>query len=301
MEQIILTENTTQIMQEITQEIETKFSQKVLEDLLDTIMTLGIRIIFVAIFFFIGVQVIKLVRKIIRKSMDRTNADQGVKQFLDSFFKVAMYVVLVFMLASAFGVDAASIVAILGSAGVAIGLSLQGSLSNLAGGILILLIKPFKVGDYIVESTKGHEGTVVEIEMFYTKLMTPDNRTIVLPNGNLANNSLINNTTAGNRRCDIIVGISYNSDIKTAKNVLLNLLEQDSTVIQDKEKMVFVDALAASSVNLCVRCWFSNDDFWPGKWRLTENIKYVLDEAKISIPYPQMDVHLPEKADRIGM
>lgn len=263
-----------------------------LDTLPEKALNLGIRIILAALFFLIGVQLIKLLRKIIRKSMEKANAEVGAIQFVDSFIKAALYVVLVLTLASSFGVDAASIVALLGSAGVAIGLAVQGSLSNLAGGVLILLLKPFKVGDYIMESTTNKEGTVSEIQIFYTRLLTVDNKIIILPNGNLANNTITNVTASKCRRMDIIVGISYNADLKKAKEVLQDVIEKDEKTLKDKELVVFVDELAASSVNIGVRCWFANDDFWNGKWRITENCKYALEKAGIEIPYPQMDVHM---------
>lgn len=260
-----------------------------LDELPSKALTLGIRIVLALLFFFLGVQIIKIIRKIVRKSMNRASADIGAVQFVDSFLKASLYALLVFLIASSFGVDAASIVALVGSAGVAIGLAVQGSLSNLAGGVLILMLKPFRVGDYIIDAS-GHEGSVSEIQIFYTKLMTPDNKTVILPNGALANNSLINVTASDIRRMDIIIGISYQSDIRKAKEVLTEVLEKEETVIKDKEKMVFVDALADSSVNLGIRCWLKKEDFWTGKWRITENCKYALDAANINIPFPQMDV-----------
>ncbi len=257
-------------------------------------LNLGIRILLAVVFFFVGVQLIKIVRKIVVKSMKRANVETGAVQFVDSFIKAALYVVLVFLLASHFGVDAASIVALLGSAGVAIGLAVQGSLSNLAGGVLILMLKPFKVGDYIIEGVSNKEGTVSEIQIFYTKLVTGDNRVIVLPNGNLANNSLINVTAAKCRRLDISVGIAYDADIKSAKAALEEVLQKDPKVMHDKDVLVVVDELADSCIKLLVRCWFLNDDYWAGKWRITEECKYALDKAGIEIPFPQIDVHMKE-------
>ena len=165
-------------------------------------------------------------------------------------------------------------------------------MSNLAGGVLILMLKPFKVGDYIKENNTGQEGTVSEIKIFYTKLTTADNKMIVLPNGSLANNSLINMTAAQFRRLDIIIGISYDSDIKKAKEVLMSVLEKNEFIMKDREKIVYVDELAASSVNLGVRCYLTNENYWEGKWSITEKCKYALDEAGIEIPYQQLDVHL---------
>lgn len=257
-------------------------------------LDLVIRILLAIVFFIIGAQLIKLVRKVIVKSMKRANAEIGAVQFVDSFLKIALYVVLVLMLAASFGVDAASIVAVLGSAGVAVGLALQGSLSNLAGGVLILILKPFKVGDYIIEGVTNKEGEVKEIQIFYTKLVTGDNKVIVLPNGNLANNTLVNVTEAKCRRLDISVGISYNSDIKCAKEALEEVLQNDPKAMEDRGKLVVVDELADSCIKLLVRCWFLNEDYWEGKWRLTEECKYALDKAGVEIPYPQMDVHVKD-------
>lgn len=265
--------------------------EKFLSELPEKVLHLGVRVLLALLAFIIGVQLIKLIRKIVKKSMTRAGAETGVIQFVDSFIKAALYVLLVLMIASSFGVDAASIVALLGSAGVAIGLAIQGSLSNLAGGVLILLLKPFRVGDYIQESATGYEGTVKEIQIFYTKLLTPDNKAVILPNGQLANNSIVN-ASQKDRRMDIIVGVSYKADLKRAKEVLEAVLREDEAVLKDKDILVFVSELGSSSVDIGVRCWFSKEDFWPGKWRVTENCKLALDAAGIEIPFNQLDVHV---------
>ncbi len=278
------------------EEIDLNVIEKFFRDLPENAFHLGMRVLLALIFFAIGGQCIKFLRKIIKKSLERANADVGVSQFIDSFIKIGTYAILIMMIAASFGVDAASIIAVFGSAGVAIGLALQGSLSNLAGGVLILILKPFKVGDYIIEDTKKNEGTVTEIQIFYTKLTTGDNKVIVLPNGTLANSSLTNVTHAPHRRNEIKIGISYDSDIRTAKKVLQQLLDNDSAVLQDMDKLVFVDELTNSSVVIGVRCWFKNEDFWPGRWRLMEEAKYALEENGIKLAYPQLDVHIqPEK------
>lgn len=280
-------------LSEITEEeIDIGLIEQFFSELPDKAFRFGIRVLLAIVVFFIGVKLIKLVRKMVKKSLLRGNAEQGVVQFLDSFIKAALYIVLVLFIASGFGVDATSVVALLGSAGVAIGLAIQGSLSNLAGGVLILLLKPFKVGDYIKEDTSGNEGTVEEIQLFYTRLVTPENKIIVLPNGNLSNASLTNVTYAPDRRMDIKVGISYKADIKKAKEVLLEVLVNDEHVLKEKEQIVYVDELADSAVILGIRCWFKNEEYWEGKWRITEKVKYALDENEIEIPYPQMDVHV---------
>ena len=278
------------VFQEI-EEIDPTVIERFLRELPEKALHLGVRIVLALLFFAIGVQFIKLLRRIIKKSLERANADVGVTQFIDSFIKIGTYAILIMLIATSFGVDAASIIAVFGSAGVALGLALQGSLSNLAGGVLILILKPFKVGDYIIEDTNKNEGTVTEIQIFYTKLTTPDNKTIILPNGTLANSSLTNVTHAPYRRNEIKIGISYDSDIRTAKKVLQDLLDNDIAVLQDMERNVFVDDLADSSVVIGMRCWFKNEDFWQGRWRLIEEAKYALEENGIVIAYPQLDVH----------
>ncbi len=283
-----------QIAQE---EIDMGLLQAYLQQLPDKALRFGVRVLMAVIVFLVGMQLIRLVRRIVRRSLQRGNADMGVIQFLDSFIKAVLYILLVFMIASGFGLDATSVVALLGSAGVAIGLAVQGSLSNFAGGVLILLLKPFRVDDYIKVDNDGHEGTVKEIQLFYTKLSTPNNHVVIIPNGALSNSSILNMSTLTERRMDILVGISYDADIRQAREVIMRVLEEDESVLTSKDRRVFVEELADSSVNLNVRCWADNDEYWECKWRITEKIKYALDEAGISIPYPQLDVHLSSDVD----
>lgn len=275
-------------------EIDLNVIERFMAELPDKALHLGVRVVLAIAGFFIGTQLIRLVRKIVKNSMKHANVEIGVIQFTDSFIKVTLYVVLVFMIASGFGLDAASVIAVLGSAGVAIGLAIQGSLSNFAGGVLILLLKPFKVGDYIIEDSNKNEGTVQEIQLFYTKLATPDNKIIVLPNGTLANSSLTNVSACKVRRADMKVGIAYEADIRKAKKVITDVLQADEATLKDREMLVYVDELGDSSVVLGVRCWFLTEEYWNGKWRITEAIKYALDENEIGIPYPQIDVHLDD-------
>ena len=267
------------------------FLDTLLANLANGVLNLGMRILIAVLVLFIGTKLIKFALKIFKKILEKSNADASISQFLCSLIKGAMYVLLVFIVASYCGVDAASIVALLGSAGVAVGLAVQGSLSNMAGGVLILLLKPFKLGDYIIDAS-GNEGIVDEIHVIYTKLRTPDNKVIILPNGNLANNSITNVSTSNIRRCDLVIGIAYDSDIKLAKDTMLKVITEDEATLKDKDLVVFVDTLGDSSINMGVRCWFNNGDYWTGRWRVTENIKYALDVANIEIPFPQMDVHV---------
>lgn len=265
--------------------------EKFLQELPERAFHLGLRVVLAALAFLIGVQLIRLIRHVLKKALGRSRVDDSAVSFIDSFVKFGMYFILILTIASGLGVDAASIIALLGSASVAIGLAVQGSLSNFAGGVLLLILKPFAPGDYIKDGF-GNEGTVNSIDVFYTHLVTPDHKSIVLPNGTLANGSITNYTKCPTRRLDISVGISYKDDIKRAKEVLTGLLTDDPAVIKDEEVLVFVDTLGDSSVILNLRCWTRQSDYWTAKWRLTEETKYALDEAGINIPYPQFDVHV---------
>lgn len=265
--------------------------EKFLQELPEKAFHLGLRVILAALAFLIGIQLIRLIRHLLKKALKRSRVDESATRFIDSFVKYALYFVLVLTIASSLGVDAASIIAILGSASVAVGLALQGSLSNLAGGILILVLKPFVIGDYIIDS-QGNEGIVDVIEVFYTRIHTVDNKIIILPNGTLANGYITNCTRCKERRVDVPVSVSYKTDIKLAKEILMQVLEEETEVLKEKERIVYVDSLGDSGIQMNVRCWVNTDVFWPAKFRITENIKYALDAAGIEIPYPQMDVHI---------
>ena len=256
----------------------------------DDLTMLGVKILLAFLTLFIGIRLIKWVRKITKKCLQKANADMGLVQFLDAFIKYSLIALLIFGIAASFGVQVASITAILGSAGVTIGLALQGSLSNFAGGVLILLIKPFKVGDYIKEDTNGNEGTVTEISLFYTKLKTFDEKVIVLPNGTLANNSLTNVTGSEMRRLDLRVSVSYDSDIQKVKDLLLRLVDEQNGVLKEKEINVFIDNFADSGILMGVRCYTKQKDYWKVKCQLLEMIKISFDENKIEIPYSRLDV-----------
>ena len=264
--------------------------EKFIAELPDKVLRFGVKIVLAILTFAVGVWVIRVIRKIIHKAFIKTNADKGVAQFTESFVRIALYVVLIMLIATSFGVDTASVVAVLGSAGVAIGLALQGSLSNFAGGILILLIKPFVNGDYIVAC--GEEGTVTSIDMCYTKLTTPDERIVILPNGTLANTTIVNNTTTPNRRVDFIVSVAYDTDIKLVKELILDILKTEDIVIKERDILVYVSALAASSIDLGVRFYTQNANYAGSKGVVLEKIKTVLDKNNIEIPYQQLDVHM---------
>ena len=288
--------DTTQEVTDATQEAVKQVNQltQYVQDSIPGLITFGLKVLAALVAFFIGRLVIRWIRKIVRRSFERSGADKGVEQFVDSLLKYGLYALLVYSLISSLGFDTTSVAAVLASGGVAIGLALQGSLSNFAGGVLILLLKPFVVGDYIIEDTNGKEGTVKEIQIFYTKLSTIDNKTIVIPNGMLTNNSITNATAKDERQLDLRVGISYDADIRQAKNVIEKLLEKDECIIKNEQINVFVHELADSAVVLGIRAWVKNEEYWETRWRLLEEIKILLDENGIEIPYPQMAVHMKE-------
>ena len=288
--------DTTQEVTDATQEAVKQVNQltQYVQDSIPELITFGLKVLAALVAFFVGRLVIRWIRKIVRRSFERSGADKGVEQFVDSLLKYGLYALLVFSLISSLGFDTTSVAAVLASGGVAIGLALQGSLSNFAGGVLILLLKPFVVGDYIIEDSNGEEGTVKEIQIFYTKLSTIDNKTIVIPNGMLTNNSITNATAKDERQLDLRVGISYDADIRQAKSVIENLLIKDECIIKNEQINVFVHELADSAVVLGIRAWVKNEEYWETRWRLLEEIKILLDENGIEIPYPQMAVHMKE-------
>ena len=239
----------------------------------------------------IGLWLIKIINRFVKKFFDKTEYDPTLENFIASLIRWGLKIVLFVLVVTQLGVESASLVAIIGAAGLAIGLALQGSLSNFAGGVLILLLKPFKVGDFI--SAQGVDGTVKEISIFNTKLNTVGNQLAIIPNGKLSNDNIINFTGEGIRLENLSFGIGYDDDIKQAKDILLNLVSEQENVlkIEDRMPMVAVAELGDSSVNLTVRYWAKNEDFWNLRWVVLEEGKARLEAAGISIPFPQRDVH----------
>lgn len=265
---------------------------QLVQDNIPNIVGFGIRVLLALLFFFIGSKLIKWFRKFVRRSFEHTNVDAGVIQFVDSMLKFGLYALLIFMIASNFGIESSSIAALIASAGVAIGLAVQGSLSNFAGGVLILLLKPFAVGDYIIVTQENIQGSVKEIQIFYTKLATVDNQTVVVPNSILTNNSLTNVTARPERQLDLKVGIDYDSDLRKAKALIQDMLNHDPSVMQDEEIKVFVDSLGDSAVLIGLRAWVKTEEYWDTRWRLMEQIKLTFDAEGIEIPYNHITVHM---------
>ena len=247
-----------------------------------------LRIALVLVIFFVGRKLIKKIVNLCDQALKRHGMEVTVRRFFCNVINALGYICMLGILLQTVGLTATSLTALVASAGVAVGLALQGSLSNFAGGVLILLMKPFVIGDYIVQGNT--EGTVKEIGLVYTELITADNRLIVIPNGTLIDSSIVNVTSTGKRRLELSVGIGYKSDLKKAKEVLIRLGENDPARDPENPVNVFVSELAESSVNLGLHVWVSSSEYWNAKWRLTENIKMAFDEEGIEIPFKQVEI-----------
>lgn len=240
-----------------------------------------------------GWMIIKFIVRGFRKTMTKRNIEDTAKIFLSNLLGIILKIAVVISAVSILGVEMASFVAILAAMAFAVGLALQGSLSNFAGGVLIILFRLFKKGDFI--EAQGQMGTVEKIEVFHTTLKTPQNQVIIIPNGGLANNTIKNFSVNPTRRADWSFGIGYESDVEKAKKIILDILKKDKRVLKDPEPFAKIGELADSSVNITTRAWVNSGDFWPVMFDTTEAVKKAFDKQKISIPYPQMDVHLKNK------
>lgn len=269
---------------------QTKHFNDWIKDQIPNVIMYIFMIIIALVVFFIGRKLIKLILKIIDRSFKRSNIDEGVCKFLHSLFKISLNIILIVIIAGFLGLETTSLAAIVGSAGLAIGLSLQGSLANFAGGVLILLLKPFLIGDYIVTGTE--EGFVTHIDIFYTRLITVDNRKVVIPNGTLSNATITNVSSEPVRRIDLSIGIEYSEDVDKVKKLLLDIAESEEQVIKDKPIDIYVDSFAASSVTIGFRVWTASENYWSLKWKMQENIKKEFDKNGVSIPFDQLDVNI---------
>lgn len=256
------------------------------------IMEYGPKVILAIIVLFIGLRLVGMVSRMLERTFEKRNVDVTLRPFLSSLSSWILKAMLFISVASMVGVETTSFVAIIGAAGLAIGLALQGTLANFAGGVLVLIFKPFKVGDLI--EAEGHFGEVKEIQIFITKIVTPESKTVIIPNGAISNGSLTNFTEVGYLRVDLTIGISYDSDIRKAKDILMEVMQDDPKVLKDPAPLVAVSELADSSVNLAVRPHATPADYWDVYFGILEKGKIALDEANISIPFPQRDVHVFE-------
>lgn len=256
------------------------------------LLSFGYRLLIALVIILIGMRIIKSGRKILQRTFERMDLDLSLSKFLISVLDAIAYALVLFIAADKIGIPSASIIALIGSAGLAIGLSLQGSLANFAGGILILMMRPFVVGNYII--CDKAEGTVHDIGLVYTTLMTVDNKKVTIPNGNLSNDTIINVTVQEKRRVDIRVGIGYSSDMKAAKAILEDIYRSHPLVLEEDGITIFVDELADSAVMIGGRGWTKTEDYWKARWDITESIKERFDEAGIEIPFNQMDVNIKQ-------
>ncbi|WP_421763349.1 mechanosensitive ion channel family protein [Ekhidna sp.] len=260
------------------------------EQLIDLLWTWGPKIVTAILTLIIGLWIIGILVRTFGKTMNKRNVDPSLSPFLKSLLGAVLKIMLFISVIGMVGIEATSFVAVLGAAGLAVGLALQGTLQNFAGGVIILLIKPFKVGDWI--DTPNHSGTVNAIHIFNTILKTPDNKTIIIPNGGLANSSLTNYSAEPRRRVDLTVGVGYGDSTEKTRETLMELINADDRILKDPEPFIAVAELADSSVNFTVRLWVEASDYWPVKFDMNEKVYNKFNEVGLNIPFPQMDVHV---------
>ena len=259
-------------------------------DFMGIVYEYGPKLLFAILTLVIGLWIVKIITSAVKRGLDRSNTDETLKGFLASIISVLLKIMVYITALGMLGVEMTSFIAILGAAGLAIGLALSGTLQNFAGGVMILLYKPFKKGDFI--EAQGHSGTVKEIQIFMTILNTPDNKTILVPNGPLSTDSMINYSTEPTRRVDWTVGIGYGDDVDKAYEVIERLLSGDDRILDDPEPFIAVKELADSSVNFTVRAWVNKSDYWGVFFRLNEEVYKTFDDEGLNIPYPQRDIHV---------
>ncbi len=283
-------------MDKVGNAINKQFNIEVFKDIynkvIEGILKYGIKGIIGIIILLIGFKLIKHTNKIILNIIRKSALDVSLEKFIVSTINLCLKFFLVVFVMEFVGIESTSLITMIGAAGIAVGFALQGSLANFAGGILILFLKPFSAGDYVSENATGHEGVVEAIDIFYTTLRTRDNRVVVIPNGNLSNNSIMNYTKNNTRRIDITVSAGYNDDIRKVKDVLMSIARKNEKLLSDPEPVVVVSELGESSIHYLLLVWVKTEDYLQVKAELLESVKYEFDVNKISIPYPQLDLHV---------
>ena len=265
-----------------------------LEKAYEFLMVYGLKIVAAIAIFIIGRIGISVLVRLIGRMLKRSNADETLVKFLISLTRITLLTFLFIMVLGALGVQTASFIVVLGAAGLAVGFALQGSLSNFASGVMLIIFRPFKAGDYV--EAGGTSGTVEQIAIFSTIMKTPDNKRVIIPNSKITGDTITNYSAMDTRRIDMVFGIGYGDDIKKAKDILTQLVTADSRVLKDPAPVVAVLELADSSVNFAVRPWVKTADYWDLYFDLTEKVKLTFDQEGISIPFPQTDVHLHQVA-----
>lgn len=266
--------------------------QKYIDQGIEMAIQYGPKLALAIVTLFIGLIVIGSFSKFVKRSMEAKGVEPSLSSFVLSLSTIILKLLLAITVAGMVGIEVTSFIAIFGAAGLAIGMALSGTLQNFAGGVMILLFKPFKVGDVI--EAQGYTGSVREIQIFNTILKTPDNKTIIIPNAPLSSNSMVNYSTEATRRVDISCGIGYEDDIDKAKGVLQQIVDADERILRDPEPFIAVSELADSSVNFVVRSWVNAENYWPVFFHMQETVKKEFDRNAISIPYPQQDLHIPQ-------
>ena len=260
----------------------------------EMVMNYAPKLLLAILTLIVGLFIVKLIVGALGRVMDKKGVDASLKPFLKSLVGSLLKIMLVLSVVGMIGVQMTSFIAILGAAGFAVGMALSGTLQNFAGGAMILIFRPFKVGDFV--EAQGFAGVIKEIQIFNTIMKTGDNKTIIIPNAPLSGGAMVNYSTEPQRRVDMVFGIGYEDDIDKAKTVLQKLIDADSRILKDPASMIAVKELADSSVNFVVRAWVNAADYWGVFFDMHENVKKTFDKEKISIPYPQMDVHQHKSA-----
>lgn len=264
--------------------------QEILAQLAPLIVSYGTKLIGAVLVWILGSWIIRMLVRGFVKILDNRDIDSSLKPFLKSILSILLKVLLVISVLGMLGIEMTSFIAIIGAAGLAIGMALSGTLQNFAGGVMILLFKPFKVGDFI--DAQGFSGTVNEIQIFNTILKTPDNKTIIIPNGGLATSAMTNYSTEATRRVDWTIGIGYGDDAAKAESVIRRLISEDERILSEPEPFVAVSGLADSSVNFTARAWVKAEDYWGVYFDMNRKVYEVFDQEGLNIPFPQMDVHV---------
>ena len=280
------------VVREVSNLMDPDNTAQLLQAGMDLLMQYGPKLLAAIIIFYVGKLLSKWLKRLVIRMMTKASVDPLIVSFTSSLVYMAMMVFVVVATLGQVGIQTTSFIAILGAAGLAIGLALQGSLSNFAAGFLLIIFRPFKVGDVI--EAAGVTGKVDEIQIFTTTLKTPDNKTIIVPNAKLSGDNIINYSTQKTRRVDMVVGVSYDADLKEVRAILNDIVNKDERILKDPEPLIVVGELADSSVNFFVRVWVNSADYWGVYFDANETVKLRMDEAGIGIPYPQRDVHLYE-------
>jgi len=254
------------------------------------VMAYGPKIAYAIVTLIIGLWIVKAITNGFGKVLDKRDVDASLKPFLKSLIGTLLKIMLIITVMTMLGIEMTSFIAILGAAGLAVGMALSGTLQNFAGGVMLLIFKPFKVGDFV--EAQGFAGVIKEIQIFNTIMTTGDNKTIIIPNGGLSNSAMTNYSTQSTRRVDMSFGIGYGDDIKKAKEVLANIMSADKRILKDPAAFIAVSELADSSVNFVVRAWVSSADYWGVFFDMQETVKITFDKEGLSIPFPQRDIHV---------